>query len=213
MTPEIAVVAGAWGALAATPVLAWSRRRAVADRLERRRPPADRRRPHGWGPVGRVLGGLRSRRQATRTAARLEAALPAAFDLLVAAVGAGCAPIGATELAATWAPTPVAEACRDVLIATELGASFPEALRELAAAAPVLAPMADVLLASSELGAPAAGALARLADEARAQARRRAETRARVLPVKLLFPLVFLVLPAFGLLTVAPALLSALSRL
>ena len=53
----------------------------------------------------------------------------------------------------------------------------------------------------------------RLADEARAAARRRAETRARVLPVKLLFPLVFLVLPAFGLLTVAPALLSAMSRL
>ena len=100
-----------------------------------------------------------------------------------------------------------------MLVATELGGSFPDALAELAAATPLLAPMVDVLLASAELGAPATGALVRLADEARARARRRAETRARVLPVKLLFPLVFLVLPAFGLLTVAPALLSALSRL
>jgi hypothetical protein len=31
-------------------------------------------------------------------------------------------------------------------------------------------------------------------------------------PVRLLFPLVFLVLPAFGLLTVVPALLSGLAR-
>jgi tight adherence protein C len=49
--------------------------------------------------------------------------------------------------------------------------------------------------------------LARLSSEARADLRRRAEARARTVPVRLLFPLVFLVLPAFGLLTVAPVLL------
>lgn len=213
MTPEIVVIAGAWGALVASPIVVWSRRRSVTDRLPVRPVRAGARPARSWGALGRVVGGLRRRRAATRAEARLEAALPAAFDLLVAAVGAGCAPIGATELAATWAPPPVAEACRGVLVATELGASFPDALAELASTTPLLAPMADVLLASAQLGAPAAGALVRLADEARARARRRAETRARVLPVKLLFPLVFLVLPAFALLTVVPALLSALSRL
>jgi len=77
----------------------------------------------------------------------------------------------------------------------------------------VLAPVAAVLVASEQLGVPAAAGLARLAAEARAELRRRAEARARALPVKLLFPLVFLVLPAFGLLTVVPALLAALSHL
>jgi tight adherence protein C len=69
-----------------------------------------------------------------------------------------------------------------------------------------------VLLASDRLGAPAGPALTRLAHDVRTDLRRRAEARARTLPVKLLFPLVFLVLPAFGLLTVVPALLSALSH-
>lgn len=216
MTPMavvVVVVAGAWGALAAAPIVAWSRRQTVTRRVTGSRPRALRRLRLEPGPVGRVLQGILRRRATARADARLEAALPAAYDLLVAAVGAGCAPAGAADLAAAWAPEPVAEAFRRVQVATELGGSFPDALVALAATAPLLAPMTEVLTTSAELGAPATGALVRLADEARARARRRAETRARVLPVKLLFPLVFLVLPAFGLLTVAPALLSALSRL
>ena len=55
-------------------------------------------------------------------------------------------------------------------------------------------------------------ALERLAVEERTPLRRRAEARARKVPVRLLFPLVFLVLPAFGLLTVVPALLAGFGR-
>ena len=50
---------------------------------------------------------------------------------------------------------------------------------------------------------------ARLAASIRARARRRAMARARTVPVRLLFPLVFLVLPAFLLLTVAPVVLAS----
>jgi hypothetical protein len=46
--------------------------------------------------------------------------------------------------------------------------------------------------------------------EQRTTLRRRAEARARTVPVRLLFPLVFLVLPAFALLTVVPAVLGGL---
>jgi tight adherence protein C len=73
---------------------------------------------------------------------------------------------------------------------------------------PSLRPLVDALLASERYGAPVGVALARLAVEQRAAVRRRAEARARTVPVRLLFPLVFLVLPAFGLLTVVPALLA-----
>ena len=78
---------------------------------------------------------------------------------------------------------------------------------------PALSAVTDVLIASARLGAPAGPALARLGEETRSALRRQAEARARTLPVKLLFPLVFLVLPAFGLLTLAPAVISALHRL
>jgi tight adherence protein C len=210
----LVLIAGAWGVLAAVPVARRARRHEVAARFERRPRPEVSHRRAGWpGPIARVVRGVRRRRAAGRDEARLAAALSGAFDLLVAAVGAGCTPAGVVELAATWGPPPVARAFADVMVATELGGSLPDALAALRIATPLLAPMADVLTASAELGTPATGALVRLADEARAAARRRAETRARVLPVKLLFPLVFLVLPAFGLLTVVPALLSAMSRL
>jgi tight adherence protein C len=70
-----------------------------------------------------------------------------------------------------------------------------------------------VLLASERYGAPVGAGLERLAAEVRADTRRRAETAARRVPVKLLFPLVVCILPAFGLLTVAPLVAGALRSL
>jgi tight adherence protein C len=68
-----------------------------------------------------------------------------------------------------------------------------------------------VLLAAERLGTPVGPALARLAADGRARARRAALERARTLPVRLLFPLVFLVLPAFLLLTVGPVVLAGVN--
>ena len=205
------------GGIAAIPVVRRARRSEVSVRVSRPsdgyRSPRWTRYHHALGPVGRVVRALVGRRAQRRAELRLEAELPIAMDLLVVAVGAGAPPQRAVEIAAIWAPPTVRVALRQVLNVTELGGSFTDALDEMARVAPILAPIADVLVASARLGAPAGTALARLGDAARAQLRRRAEIRARKLPVKLLFPLVFLVLPAFGLLTVAPALISALHHL
>jgi tight adherence protein C len=138
--------------------------------------------------------------------------LPVVLDLLGVAVGAGCTPWLAVETTVAWAPPDLAARLQRVLRACRLGASFPDALEDLAGSTPRLAPVVDALLTSDRLGAPVGPALARLATEERATARRRAEAHARRVPVRLLFPLVFLVLPAFGLLTVVPALLSGLAR-
>jgi tight adherence protein C len=134
------------------------------------------------------------------------------LDLLQVAVSAGCTPYRALELTVRWGPPAAGNAFATALDATRVGRSLRDALDALAADTPTLIPVTDVLLASDRLGAPAGPALTRLAHDVRADLRRRAEARARTLPVKLLFPLVFLVLPAFGLLTVVPALLSALAR-
>jgi tight adherence protein C len=73
--------------------------------------------------------------------------------------------------------------------------------------------LSDALLASDRLGAPVGPVLARLAAEERTALRRQAEAHARRVPVRLLFPLVFLILPAFVLLTVVPGLAAGLGRL
>jgi tight adherence protein C len=59
------------------------------------------------------------------------------------------------------------------------------------------------------LGVPVAVRLRDLAREVRAERRSRREERARRAPVAMLFPLVFLILPAFVLAAVVPAVLVA----
>ena len=203
-----------WGALAAMPIVDRIRTQVVVSRFDR--PETIRTVPRlRWdgGPVGRVVRGLVWRRRQRVRDQQLLEDLPTVLDLLGVAIGAGATPRGALESAARWGPENLGVHLRRVAVSADLGGSFADALRLLADEMPCLAPVADVLLASAQLGSPAGAALARLGDETRSTLRRAAEARARTLPVKLLFPLVFLVLPAFGLLTVVPAILSALQRL
>ncbi len=160
----------------------------------------------------RPIGELRDRRSARAIERVVEHELPVTIDLLAVAVGAGCTPYLAVAVASRWSPPTLAEQLAGVVRACTLGRSFSDALDDLAARVAPLRPLADALLASERFGAAVGDALIRLAAEQRAVLRRRAETRARTVPVRLLFPLVFLVLPAFGLLTVVPALLAGFSR-
>jgi len=162
--------------------------------------------------IGRVIGEWQTRRRRRRAVGELAAELPVALDLLGVAVGAGCTPYVAVAVAAQWASPAMAERLTTVRRACDMGASLAEALDDLGTDSPCLRPLADALLSSDRLGAPVAPALARLAIEERATLRRRAESHARTVPVRLLFPLVFLVLPAFGLLSVVPTLLGDLAR-
>jgi tight adherence protein C len=85
--------------------------------------------------------------------------------------------------------------------------ALPDALGEPAR------PLVRVLAGAERYGTPLLPGLDRLAVDARLDRRRRAEEAARRVPVKLLFPLVLCVLPAFGMLTVAPLLAGALESL
>jgi tight adherence protein C len=212
----VPVLALLWGALAATPLIVVASRVRTRGRVHALSGPAPTARRHRRVRVpaavhrlGRPLLDRRRRRQDADTLTR---ELPLALDLLQVAVTAGSTPYRAVELVARWGPPGTGEAFGAVLGGTRVGRSLTDSLGAMATDHPPLAPVADVLCASDRLGAPAAPALTRLAQEVRADLRRRAEARARTLPVKLLFPLVFLVLPAFGLLTVVPALLGALAR-
>jgi tight adherence protein C len=133
--------------------------------------------------------------------------------LLGVAVGAGCTPYLAVEVAASWSPPAVAASLSAVLRACALGVSFDTALTDAVRATPRLRPLGDALLAAERFGSPVGPVLARLAAEERTALRRRAEAHARRVPVRLLFPLVFLVLPAFVVLTVVPGVAAGLGRL
>jgi tight adherence protein C len=163
--------------------------------------------------VARVVRSLVARRGHRGTDAALARELPVAVDLLGVAVGAGCTPYLAIEVASRWAPPLVATAFVEVLRRCSLGLDLEAALGAVADATPRLRPLADALLATERLGVPVGPVLARLAAEDRTALRRTAEAHARRIPVRLLFPLVFLVLPAFVLLTVVPGLAAGLGRL
>ena len=160
------------------------------------------------GPFGRVLQGWMRRRAWRRRDDQLARELPAAVDLLAVAISAGATPFVAVATVAQWAPPTVAGSFAAVRVSCRLGSSFDAALADAARRDARLAPLMSVLATGSRLGAAVNDALARLAAESRRDLRRRAEARARTVPVRLLFPLVFLVLPAFGLLTVVPAVAS-----
>ncbi|MFA5882609.1 MAG: type II secretion system F family protein [Acidimicrobiia bacterium] len=136
--------------------------------------------------------------------------MPLSLDVLTMAARAGYTPRLALATTARWSPSVVGTVLATVETRCRLGSSLADALDDIGRVEPVLRDVTDALAVAERSGAPIADLLARLAEDARVALRRRSEAHARRVPVRLLFPLVFLVLPAFGLLTVVPALAAGL---
>jgi tight adherence protein C len=162
-----------------------------------------------WGgPV------LRRRRRARDGVDEVRRSLPEVVDLLTLAVGAGLTVPLAVAAVARRHDGPVAAELRRVAEEVARGHRCADALDDAGARlGPDARPVLAALVASERYGAPLAEALARLSTDVRADRRRRAEEAARRVPVKLLFPLVLCVLPAFALLTMAPLLAGAFGSL
>jgi pilus assembly protein TadC len=164
-----------------------------------------------------VAGGMRlvaSRRRA-RHRLQIDAEVPQLLDLLAAGSSAGLAAPLALARAVDGVRGPLADELRGVIDAVDLGARWRDELRELAdrLELPDLRSAVAVLTRTERLGASLQDATVELAATVR-QGRRAAVTeRARAAPVKMLFPLVFLVLPAFLLLTVVPVLLTTVQSI
>jgi tight adherence protein C len=167
--------------------------------------------------VAWALPGVRRRRAERRRQAAMADALPEVVDLLVVAVEAGMTVPLALASVVKRARGPLRDQLAVVGEQVRVGGRrLADALDDLPAPARAgegVRPLVAALTASERYGAPLTASLARLADEVRRQRRRRAEEAARRVPVKLLFPLIFCVLPAFALLTVAPLVAGALRSL
>lgn len=151
-------------------------------------------------------------RGAARRRRRADRELPLFLDLLAAAATAGSTGLLAVRHATEATEGPLAEELSAALRRVDLGGRWST---EIAAAAkrldlPDLRRASAVLARSGSIGSSLSDALTQLARESRETRRAVVAERARKAPVKMLFPLVFLVLPAFLLLTVVPVLVTTL---
>ena len=217
------LLGSAWAMTVAAPFLVRGRSSGARSRATRLRPARsgaitrsvvrgrDRLRPGAWsGSVGRVVGAPFRRLRLHEHERALQRAVPLSLDVLTMAARAGYTPRLALATTARWSPSAVGSVFATVETRCRLGASLADALDDIGRDEPMLRDVTDALAVAARSGAPIADLLARLAEDARVALRRRSEAHARRVPVRLLFPLVFLVLPAFGLLTVVPALAAGL---
>jgi tight adherence protein C len=148
-----------------------------------------------------------------RLDAEVRESLPDVIDLLRLATSAGLNLHLAVVTVADVVDGPFAVAMSEVRRQNDLGIRLADALDGLLTLGDAVRPLHLALVSAARDGAALAGPLERAADEARMVRRRRAEERARRLPVQLLFPLVMCILPAFVLLTVVPLLAGSLGSL
>jgi tight adherence protein C len=166
--------------------------------------------PVAWAVAVPVLG---ARRERSRHDARLHDQVPDVVDLLALTTAAGL-PVGAALVAIGDRPGgPLGAALARAAAHVRRGGSIAGALAVLGDVGPPARPLVDALVQHDRYGTPLLPALERVAIEARARRRRRAEEAARRLPVTLLFPLVLTTFPAFVLLTVVPLLAGSLGSL
>lgn len=166
-------------------------------------------------PVGLLTGyrlprtylGTRSRRRKEEMAA----ALPDVVDLLAVCSHAGLNISLSLRRVVERVSGPLGKEIQRVIEEIDLGVPRARALENLAVRCglPELEALVRVLLNSERFGTQIASSLETFSADVRGRLKRSAEEQARKAPVKILFPLVFLILPAFILLTVVPLLVGA----
>ncbi len=156
-----------------------------------------------------------ARRQAERAiAASVERNVAEVVTLIALAVSAGHNLTGALKAATARGEGPVELGIKHALGRVDRGERLADALESLPTTlGEPVRPVVAALVSCDRYGAPLGATLDRLNVDVRVSSRQRAEAAARRLPVRLLFPLVSCILPAFALLTVAPLIAGSLRGL
>ena len=140
----------------------------------------------------------------------MDAEIPQLLDLLAAGSAAGLSAVAGFQRSVQALRGPLGTELKASLDAVAVGARWRTELSAVTErlALPDLRRAMAVLTRTETLGTSLTGATRDLAADVRSTRRAAVAERARAAPVKMLFPLVFLVLPAFLLLTVVPVLLT-----
>ena len=176
--------------------------------------------PAGLGVVFVAIGAMMGwvtpsvivRHRIDRRYADVEQELPELIDLLVVTVEAGLGFSGSLNVASTRIKGALGDELRLALQEQNMGLSVEDALRNMLGRCetPAMRAFVRSLLQGEMLGVSIGQIMRNLADEMRKRRKAAAEERAQKAPIKILFPLIFMIFPAMFSVLLGPAIFSML---
>jgi tight adherence protein C len=147
------------------------------------------------------------RNRSRRRLAKVDYDLPELIDLLVVTVEAGLGFNGSLQVAAQRLDGPLGDELRLTLQEQSMGLSTNEALKNMLGRSetPAMRSFVRSILQGENLGVSIGEIMRNLAVEMRKRRRAAAEERAQKAPIKILFPLIFLIFPAMFVILLGPA--------
>jgi tight adherence protein C len=165
--------------------------------------------------IGWALPPMLVRRRSEARLARIDYDMPELIDLLVVAVEAGLGLTAALNLASQRLSGPLGEELRISIQEQRMGLPSLQALENMLNRCPTSAVRSFVraMIQGERLGVSVGQILRSLALEMRKRRRAAAEERAQKAPLKMLFPLVFMIFPAMFVVILGPAVIGIVDAL
>jgi tight adherence protein C len=159
----------------------------------------------GWFAPGFIV-----QRRAEGRLHRIDRNMPELIDLLVVTVEAGLSLSAALQLAGDRMTGPLGDELRILLQEQRMGLSPVQALENMVSRCPTPAveSFTRAMVQGQMLGVSIGQILRSLAVEMRKRRRAHAEQQAQKAPIKMLFPLVFMIFPALFVVILGPAVIS-----
>ena len=147
------------------------------------------------------------RNRARRRLEQIDYELPELIDLLVVTVEAGLGFSSSMQIAAERLEGPLGDEMRLTLQEQSMGLSTNEAMRNLLlrSETPAMRSFVRSIVQGETLGVSIGDIMRNLAVEMRKRRKAAAEERAQKAPIKILFPLIFLIFPAMFVILLGPA--------
>lgn len=153
--------------------------------------------------------------RAARRLDKIELQVPDLIDMLVVTLEAGQAFGASLETASTRMRAPVGDEIRLTMQEHSMGLAMPEALTNMLARVetPNVSAFVRSVVQGNALGVSMGVVMRNLAADMRVRRRQLAEERAHKAPVKMLFPLIFFMFPALGVVILGPAMFEITEKL
>ena len=163
----------------------------------------------GFAAFGYVLPNLLLKNAGDKRETLMRNALPDAIDLLTISVEAGLGFDAAVARVAKNTDGPLAQEFSRLLQEMQLGIGRSEAMRAMGerTSLPDLKSFCLAMVQADSLGIPIARVLRIQSNEMRTKRRQRAEEAAQKVPVKILFPVIFFILPTIFIVVIGPVFL------
>jgi tight adherence protein C len=167
------------------------------------------------GGIGWFLPGFLVQQRAEGRLHQIDRGMPELIDLLVVTVEAGLSLTAALQLAGERMKGPLGDELRIVLQEQRMGLTPVQGLENMVGRCPTpgVEAFARAMMQGQALGVSVGQILRSLAIEMRKRRRAAAEQQAQQAPIKMLFPLVFMIFPALFVVILGPALVSIFDAL